>query len=57
MPYLVHSTTDRQEMLDALGARSLDDLLVDVPTGLRLELALSTGDRRHQCDCPSVRAR
>jgi glycine dehydrogenase subunit 1 len=37
MPYLVHSETDRQEMLDALGARSLDDLLVDIPDGLRLE--------------------
>jgi glycine dehydrogenase subunit 1 len=36
MPYLVHSETDRQEMLDALGVRSLDDLLVDVPPGLRV---------------------
>ena len=36
MPYLVHSATDRREMLDALGASSMDDLLVDVPAGLRL---------------------
>jgi glycine dehydrogenase subunit 1 len=44
MPYLVHSETDRQEMLDALGVRSLDDLLVDVPNGLRLErLELEAG--------------
>ena len=35
MPYLVHSATDRREMLDALGADSLDDLLTDVPAGLR----------------------
>ena len=37
MPYLVHSTTDRREMLDALGASSIDDLLVDVPARLRVE--------------------
>jgi len=37
MPYLVHSATDRQEMLDALGADSLDDLLVDVPSALRVD--------------------
>jgi glycine dehydrogenase subunit 1 len=37
MPYLVHSATDRREMLDALGTSSLDDLLVDVPAGLRLD--------------------
>jgi glycine dehydrogenase subunit 1 len=36
MPYLVHSETDRQEMLDALGVGSLHDLLVDVPPGLRV---------------------
>jgi glycine dehydrogenase subunit 1 len=44
MPYLVHSATDRQEMLDALGVRSLDDLLVDVPAGLRRDgLGLDPG--------------
>jgi glycine dehydrogenase subunit 1 len=37
MPYVVHSEADRQGMLDALGARSLDDLLVDVPASLRLD--------------------
>jgi len=37
MPYLVHSATDRREMLDALGADSLDDLLVDVPGDLRVD--------------------
>ena len=36
MPYLVHSEADRREMLDALGAGSLDDLLIDVPPSLRV---------------------
>src|SRR5215469_2899066 len=36
MPYLVHSATDRREMLGALGAGSLEELLVDVPAALRL---------------------
>jgi glycine dehydrogenase subunit 1 len=37
MPYLVHSNDERKEMLAAVGARSMDDLLVDVPADLRLE--------------------
>jgi glycine dehydrogenase subunit 1 len=37
MPYLVHSDTDRREMLAALGAESLEDLLVDIPARLRLD--------------------
>ena len=36
MPYLVHSGEDRRAMLDALGADSLDSLLVDVPSRLRV---------------------
>ena len=36
MPYLVHSTDDRMEMLEALGAESMDDLLVDIPARLRV---------------------
>ncbi len=35
MPYLVHSAEDRREMLEAVGAGSLEDLLVDVPDRLR----------------------
>ncbi|HEY1455942.1 MAG TPA: aminomethyl-transferring glycine dehydrogenase subunit GcvPA [Candidatus Dormibacteraeota bacterium] len=37
MPYLVHSPEDRAEMLEAIGVRSMDDLLVDIPRSLRLE--------------------
>src|SRR5499427_4916799 len=36
MPYLVHAADDRRQMLDTLGVRSVDDLLVDIPAGLRL---------------------
>ncbi len=37
MPYLVHSVDDRREMLEALGADSMEGLLVDVPDRLRLD--------------------
>src|SRR5438270_2053202 len=37
MPYLVHSAAERKEMLGALGASSVEDLLVDVPERLRLD--------------------
>src|SRR5947208_11548943 len=44
MPYLVHADADRREMLDALGAASMEDLLVDIPPRLRLpELGLEAG--------------
>jgi glycine dehydrogenase subunit 1 len=44
MAYLVHSAADREEMLDALGARSIEDLLPDVPSRLRLDgLGLAPG--------------
>lgn len=44
MPYLVHADADRREMLDALAATSMDDLLVDIPPRLRLaELGLEPG--------------
>lgn len=36
MPYLVHADPDREAMLAAVGARGVDDLLVDVPAALRL---------------------
>ncbi|HEY6117348.1 MAG TPA: aminomethyl-transferring glycine dehydrogenase subunit GcvPA [Candidatus Dormibacteraeota bacterium] len=36
MPYLVHSPEDRTAMLEAIGVRSMDDLLVDIPQSLRL---------------------
>jgi glycine dehydrogenase subunit 1 len=37
MPYLVHADPDRRAMLAAVGAGSVDDLLVDVPSSLRLD--------------------
>jgi len=44
MPYLVHSTDDRRAMLEALGAASMDELLVDIPARLRLRsLGLEPG--------------
>lgn len=36
MPYLVHSVDDRLQMLEALGLRSVEELLVDIPDRLRL---------------------
>ncbi len=36
MPYLVHSPEDRLEMLGALGADSMESLLVDIPSQLRV---------------------
>jgi len=44
VPYLVHSDEDRQAMLAAIGAATLDDLLRDIPSSLRLpHLALPDG--------------
>ena len=37
MPYLVHSPEEREEMLEAIGVRSMDDLLLDIPQSLRLQ--------------------
>ncbi len=37
MPYLVHSPEDRAAMLETIGVRSMDDLLLDIPQSLRLE--------------------
>ncbi|HXM71634.1 MAG TPA: aminomethyl-transferring glycine dehydrogenase subunit GcvPA [Candidatus Dormibacteraeota bacterium] len=37
MPYLVHSEEDRASMLESIGVRSMDDLLVDIPQSLRLD--------------------
>ncbi|HUZ87959.1 MAG TPA: aminomethyl-transferring glycine dehydrogenase subunit GcvPA [Candidatus Baltobacterales bacterium] len=37
MPYLVHSAEERTEMLDAIGVKSMDELLVDIPRSLRIE--------------------
>ncbi|HYU64634.1 MAG TPA: aminomethyl-transferring glycine dehydrogenase subunit GcvPA [Verrucomicrobiae bacterium] len=37
MPYLVHSPEDRSAMLEAVGVREMNDLLVDIPQSLRLE--------------------
>jgi glycine dehydrogenase subunit 1 len=44
LPYLVHSPEDRRAMLAALGANDFEDLLRDVPRGLRLRgLELAPG--------------
>jgi glycine dehydrogenase subunit 1 len=37
VPYLVHSDEDRASMLEAIGVRSMDDLLIDIPQSLRLD--------------------
>jgi len=37
MPYLVHTEHDREEMLAALGVESMEDLLIDIPTSLRVD--------------------
>jgi glycine dehydrogenase subunit 1 len=37
LPYLVHSPEDRAAMLETIGVRSMDDLLVDIPRSLRLD--------------------
>jgi glycine dehydrogenase subunit 1 len=36
MPYLVHSPEDRAAMLDAIGVESMEPLLADIPSKLRL---------------------
>ncbi|HEX9362311.1 MAG TPA: aminomethyl-transferring glycine dehydrogenase subunit GcvPA [Candidatus Dormibacteraeota bacterium] len=44
MPYLVHSPEDRTAMLETIGVRSMEDLLVDIPQTLRLDsLQLAAG--------------
>jgi glycine dehydrogenase subunit 1 len=44
VPYLVHSPEDREAMLAAIGVSSMDDLLVDIPSSLRIPaLALPAG--------------
>src|SRR6266576_7017344 len=37
LPYLVHSPEDRTALLETIGVRSMEDLLVDIPQSLRLE--------------------
>ena len=44
MAYLVHSAEERTAMLDAIGVKSMDELLVDIPRSLRIkELELPDG--------------
>ena len=35
MAYLVHSPAERRQMLDAIGAKDVEDLLIDIPPSLR----------------------
>jgi glycine dehydrogenase subunit 1 len=37
LPYLVHSEEDRASMLAAIGVQSMDDLLLDIPSALRIK--------------------
>jgi glycine dehydrogenase subunit 1 len=37
LPYLVHSDEDRASMLAAIGVQSMDDLLLDIPSSLRIK--------------------
>src|SRR6202171_6348533 len=49
MPSLVHSDEDRAAMLEAIGVATMDDLLVDIPSSLRIEgLDLPTGLSEHE---------
>ncbi len=49
MPYLVHSDEDRASMLAAIGVETMDDLLVDIPSSLRLKaLELPAGLSEHE---------
>ena len=49
MPYLVHSEEDRASMLEAIGVATMDDLLVDIPSSLRIEgLDLPSGLSEHE---------
>ena len=40
MPYLPNTPQDRDAMLQAIGARSIEDLLADIPETVRLKRAL-----------------
>jgi glycine dehydrogenase subunit 1 len=40
MPYIPHTDADRKEMLDAIGAASIEDLFSEVPESLRLKRLL-----------------
>ena len=40
MPYLAHSEQDIREMLQAIGAKSIDELFQDIPESLRLKKGL-----------------
>jgi len=49
VPYLVHSDEDRASMLAAIGVETMDDLLVDIPSSLRLKaLELPAGLSEHE---------
>jgi glycine dehydrogenase subunit 1 len=60
LPYLVHSPEDRAAMLAALGASSMDDLLVDIPRSLRipaLELPVGLSEFETMAQMKSLAAR
>lgn len=40
MPYIPHTDEDRRQMLDVIGAKSIDDLFADVPDALKLKKRL-----------------
>ena len=40
MPFIVNTADEREEMLKAIGVKSFDDLIVDIPQEIRLKKAL-----------------
>lgn len=52
MPFIVNTADEREEMLQAIGVSSFDDLLVDIPEEIRLKKAL---DLFPASDEPEVR--
>ncbi len=52
MPFIVNTESEREEMLQAIGVSSFDDLIVDIPEEIRLKKAL---DLFPALDEPQVR--
>jgi glycine dehydrogenase subunit 1 len=60
VPYLVHSPEDRAAMLAAIGVKSMDDLLIDIPASLRipaLELPAGLSEFETMAQVQSLAAR
>ena len=44
MPYIPHTEEDKKEMLESIGVKNFDELLNDIPSGVRLERLLNLPD-------------